>query len=79
MTNDQVQHQIYNKQCALRKRFGNRVAVYARFHRWSRSGAFARLFTGLREQQATGEEKDCFGLDSCSGEVYFGGNGAQKE
>ena len=37
-----------------------------------------RLFAALREQEAVGEDADCFGLDSTSAEVHPDGTGARK-
>ena len=55
------------------------VTVYARFRGWSRSGVLERLFAALREQQAVGDDTDCFGLDSTSVKVYPDGTGARKK
>ena len=52
---------------ALPERFGKWSTVYARFRRRSRSGVLERLFAALREQEAVGEDAECFGLDSTSG------------
>ena len=52
--------------------------VYDRFRRWSRSGVLERLFAALREQEAVGEDAECFGLDSTSAEVHPDGTGARK-
>ena len=43
--------------------------IYVGFRRWSRSGVLERLFAALREQEAVGEDVDCFGLN---------GTGARK-
>ena len=67
------------KWCALQGHFGNWSAVCARFRRWSRSGVFKRLFAALREQDAVGEDADCFGLDSTSVKVHPDGPGARKK
>ena len=37
-----------------------------------------RLFAALREQEAGGEDAECFGLDSTSAEVHPDGTGARK-
>ncbi len=63
---------------ALPERFGKWSTVYARFRRWSRSGVLERLFAALREQEAVGEDAECFGLDSTSAEVHPDGTGARK-
>ena len=63
---------------ALPERFGKWSTVYARFRRWSRSGVLERLFAALREQEAVGEDAECFGLDSTSAEVHPDGAGARK-
>ena len=63
---------------ALPERFGKRSTVYARFRRWSRSGVLERLFAALREQEAVGEEAECFGLDSTGVKVHPDGAGARK-
>ena len=63
---------------ALPERFGKWQTVYARFHRWSRSGVLERLFAALREQEAVGEDAECFGLDSISVKVHPDGTGARK-
>ena len=62
---------------ALPERFGKWSAVCARFRRWSRSGVLERLFAALREQEAVGEDADCFGFDSASAEVHPDGTGAR--
>ena len=66
------------KRRALPERFGKWSTVYARFRRWSRSGVLERLFAALREQEAVGEDAECFGLDSTSAEVHPDGAGARK-
>ena len=66
------------KRRALPERFGKWQTVYARFRRWSRSGVLERLFAVLREQEAVGEDAECFGLDSTSAEVHPDGTGARK-
>ena len=53
-------------------------APFCRFRRWSRSGVLERLFAALREQEAVGEDADCFGLDSASVKVHPDGTGARK-
>ena len=63
---------------ALPERFGKWSTVYARFRRWSRSGVLERLFAALREQEAVGEDAECFGLDSTSVKVHPDGTGARK-
>ena len=63
---------------ALPKRFGNWFTIYARFRRWSRGGVLKRLFAALREQQAVGEDTECFGLASTSVKVHPDGTGARK-
>ena len=63
---------------ALPERFGKWSTVYARFRRRSRSGVLERLFAALREQEAAGEDAECFGLDSTSAEVHPDGTGARK-
>ena len=64
---------------ALPQRFGNWYTIYARFRRWSRSGVLERLFAALQEQQAGGDDADCFGLDSTSVKVHPDGTGAPKK
>ena len=63
---------------ALMERFGNWFTVYARFCRWPRSGVLGQLFAALREQEAAGEDANCFGLDSASTEVHSDGTGSRK-
>ena len=70
---------------ALPERFGNWSAVYDRFRRWSRSGVLERLFAALREQEAVGEDAECFRSGArppperirgpLTGEFYFGAFG----
>ena len=66
------------KWSALPERFGNWFTVYARFRRWWRSGVLERPFAALREQEAVGEDADCFGFDSTSAEVHPDGTRARK-
>ncbi len=75
-----VLHVLENgcKRRTLPERFGKWSTVYARFRRWSRSGVLERLFAALREQEAAGEDAECFGLDSTSAEVHPDGTGARK-
>ena len=63
---------------ALPERFGKWQTVYARFRRWFSSGVLERLFAALREQEAVGEDADCFDLDGASAEVHPDGTGARK-
>ena len=44
-----------------------------------RSGVFGHLFAALQEQQAVGDNTDCFGHDSASVKVYPDGIGARKK
>ena len=66
------------KRRALPERFGRWSTVCARFRRCSRIGVLERLFAALREQEATGEDAECFGLDSASAEAHPDGTGARK-
>ena len=38
-----------------------------------------RLFAALREQEAVGEDADCFGIDSTSFQVHPDGTGARRK
>ena len=63
----------------LPRRFGNWHTIYTRMNRWSKSGAFDRIFEKLQLEQIVRIRIEAFSLDSTSVKVHPDGTGALKK